>query len=389
MQKLMRYSLAGISSIVVAGLVLYFTGLAQPVMFGALMTVYSPDEPFDGNGVVPAPDYADDRFWAALPTKSDPADLVPPGVPETAEKLADVFFIHPTGYLSGASWTSPMDPDSAAEENTRWMMANQASAYNGCCDVYAPRYREASIFAYFSDSRDAVLDFAYRDVAAAFDYFLANRDKNRPFLIASHSQGTHHARRLLQEKIDGTPLVQKLVAAYLIGSVNIELSDSYFATLDDISPCRDAHQLACVIHWDTFAEGSEGLKRTENSLCTNPLTWRTDEDRAPANLNHGAVPILVPYDISFDRDNAARGVVFDTLGTPLPGHTWAQCRNGTLFVENQRKGPLSNGGQGGNYHGLDYNLFYMDIRDNAILRTRAWWSANELASPRAGMKPSG
>jgi hypothetical protein len=43
------------------------------------------------------------------------------------------------------------------------MMANQASAYNGCCNVYAPRYRQANIFAYFRGNRDEVL---------AFDYFL-------------------------------------------------------------------------------------------------------------------------------------------------------------------------------------------------------------------------
>ncbi len=375
MTKFIRYFLAGAGSVVVAGLILYVTGLAQPIVFGAMMYFYSPDVTFDGKGVVPAPDYADESFWAALPGKSDPSDLVPPGVSVTSQKRADVFFIHPTGYLSGSTWTSPMDPDSAAEENTQWMMANQASAYNGCCEVYAPRYREASIFAYLSDSRDAVLGFAYQDVAAAFDYFLATRDPARPFLIASHSQGTHHARRLLQEKIDGTPLVDMMVAAYLIGSVNIEFSDSYFDALEDIVPCENESQLACVVHWDTFADGSEGLKRTENSLCTNPLTWRNDEDRAEASLSHGAVPILVPYNLSFSRDNTAKGVVFSTLGTPVPGHTWAQCRNGTLFVEDQRAGPLSNAGQGGNYHGLDYNLFYMDIRDNAIVRTNAWLAA--------------
>ena len=48
----------------------------------------------------------------------------------------DVFFIHPTGYLAGDTWTFSMDPNTKAEENTQWMMANQASAYNGCCKVY-------------------------------------------------------------------------------------------------------------------------------------------------------------------------------------------------------------------------------------------------------------
>ena len=68
-----------------------------------------------------------------------------------------------------------MDPDSGTEENTHWMMANQASAFNGCCNVYAARYREASIFAYLSATEAEtaeVLAFAYQDVAAAFAHFI-------------------------------------------------------------------------------------------------------------------------------------------------------------------------------------------------------------------------
>ena len=38
----------------------------------------------------------------------------------------------------------------------------------------------------------------------AFQYFLENFSKGRPFIIASHSQGTHHAIRLLKEEIDGS-----------------------------------------------------------------------------------------------------------------------------------------------------------------------------------------
>ncbi len=32
-----------------------------------------------------------------------------------------------------------MDPNSATEEeHAKWMLANQASAFNGCCVIYAP-----------------------------------------------------------------------------------------------------------------------------------------------------------------------------------------------------------------------------------------------------------
>ena len=83
------------------------------------------------------------------------------------------------------------------------MLANQASQFNGCCNVYAPRYREASIFAYLKGDaklREQVLGFAYKDVARAFDYFIENYNGGRPFILASHSQGTHHGERLIKRR---------------------------------------------------------------------------------------------------------------------------------------------------------------------------------------------
>jgi hypothetical protein len=61
------------------------------------------------------------------------------------------------------------------------------------------------------------LDLAYQDVEAAFDYYLQYFNKGRPFIVVRHSQGTTHTLRLLEEKIDNTPLYRQLVAAYVVG----------------------------------------------------------------------------------------------------------------------------------------------------------------------------
>ncbi|MEH6592861.1 MAG: DUF3089 domain-containing protein, partial [Halioglobus sp.] len=53
------------------------------------------------------------------------------------------------------------------------------------------------------------IDFAYRDVARAFQSFLQQIPDNSPFIIASHSQGTLHGQRLLQQEIDGSTLRQR------------------------------------------------------------------------------------------------------------------------------------------------------------------------------------
>ena len=67
----------------------------------------------------------------------DEADLIPLGE-EGIDQLnseVDVFFVHPTGYLKGKHWTDPLEQESATKENTQWMMANQASVFNGCCNL--------------------------------------------------------------------------------------------------------------------------------------------------------------------------------------------------------------------------------------------------------------
>jgi hypothetical protein len=367
---------------------LFFTTPGRRLLFRGYVEFLRPSGNFDPRAAGSSPDYTDESYWAALPQKNDPSDLVPEGVtaPRQSSAPVDVFFIHPTGYLRGASWTSPLDPRSATEENTRWMLANQASAFNGCCNVYAPRYREASIYAYLARSReerDEILAFAYADVLTAFRQFIAKYNDGRPFILASHSQGTHHARRLLAEEIDPSPLHERLVAAYTIGAVMVPFSRNWFAGLQHVRPCESATETGCVVHWDTVAEGGEPIERDEDSLCTNPLTWRVDETRAPAELHRGGVPSEGIYNVAFAGPDLPLGIDFESLDAPLPRITHAQCRGGTLFVADQSRTGMTHAMMRvspiRNYHGLDYPLFHMDIRENAIARAESFLGKTERA----------
>jgi len=73
-------------------------------------------------------------------------------------------------------------------------------------------------------------------------------------------------------------------------------------------------------------------------------------------------------------EDLASGQSFTALGAPRPGQTAAQCRDGTLFVASQRgtEFDMTMGGGDGNYHGLDYALFYMNIHNNAKLRAETY-----------------
>jgi hypothetical protein len=344
-----------------------------------VMTLTGPQGEFDPAAQSPAPDYADMSNWAALPQTRDLADLTPIGVsPRSTPAPVDVFFIHPTGYIKASQWTSPMDPVSSTEDNTRWMLANQASVFNGCCEVYAPRYREGALKIFFGDrqKKDDVLDFVYGDIDASFTYFLANFSKGRPYIIASHSQGSSLAIRLIERRIDGTPLRDRMAAAYLIGSPAGDISDPRVSRLKSVRACESAAELHCIIHFATYASGSQaalGTETPEQMLCVNPLTWKRNGSGS-ASDHLGAAPTSGRFDLSpFGADTSTQ-VAFGPLGQPAVALTGADCRDGLLLVNDMSEKAIDKDltVAGGNYHGLDYPLFHMNLRKNAIERVAAY-----------------
>jgi len=175
MGKLIKIFLVILALLVAVCAGIYLTGNTQYV----LMQLIKPSHGFDLSYKVPRLDYADPASWAALPDRQDLADLIPAGVAARDTRVATpvaVFFVHPTTYLHGDDWNDPLADGTITEENTKWVLANQASAYNGCCDVYAPRYRQATVVAFSegvdAETREQALELAYSDVEAAFEHFI-------------------------------------------------------------------------------------------------------------------------------------------------------------------------------------------------------------------------
>lgn len=331
------------------------------------------------------PDYNDDRYWASLPGRGL-ANLAPEGQqPHEGEAAIAVFYIHPTSYYSRERWNAPLFENSFAWEMVDYMMASQASAFNACCDVYAPHYREATLWSFFERETDdglLALDIAYMDVARAFDEFMLKRRAGRPFIIASHSQGTTHAMRLLIEKVNDSALRDELVAAYLIGYLLPE--DIFERELTNIPPCENPSDTQCVIHWATY--GDQGgpdsdiphwystgweYSKGKKPLCTNPLSWRRDEDLIPASMHPGALPPAAGIELPDLLFNRPTEIPITGLAAVVPHWTSAQCREGILYVEPQTDGQFvsARDDEKQSYHTRDYALFYQAIRDNAVLRS--------------------
>jgi len=302
-----------------------------------------------------APDYKNPQHWAALPGRDDAADFTPEGVSDgQASADVDVFFVHPTTYLSSAGWNAPLDYSPANNWVDNAVLPGQASVFNGSARVFAPRYRQAQIYAFLAleNGGNDALELAYTDVAAAFEHYLVEYNNGRPFILAGHSQGALLARWLLERRISGTPLRKQLVAAYPIGypmAVN-ELLES----MPDIPVCRSATQTGCLATWNTISEGYRALQATAGLVCVNPLTWTNDNTIAGFTDNAGGLSI------------ASRAV--------MPGVSDARCANGMLHVSEIRTDvydDLPNMGKG-NHHLLDYALFWSNIRINVAQRVDAF-----------------
>ncbi|NBC20760.1 MAG: DUF3089 domain-containing protein [Alphaproteobacteria bacterium] len=341
--------------VILAILAFMFRGLVGFMIFRASV---KPQAGFAETAAPAPPDYAKSADWAALPWREDMADYTPDGVTDRQDEAAvDVFFVHPTTFIENSGWNAPMGHEAADELVDDFVLRGQASAYNGSARVFAPHYRQAQIYAFFSleEGGQEALELAYSDVEAAFDHYLDQYNEGRPFILAGHSQGALHVRWLLERRISATPLAGQLVAAYPVGYYfpAAELAES----LPDIPVCTSGEQTGCLVTWNATGKGYRSFEPTTGMVCVNPLNWKSDGSRAGFDANLGAM--------STERN----GVIAQAAD--------ARCQDGRLFISEIRTDafddlPMDLGP--GNYHLLDYALYWSNLRENVARRVEAFRS---------------
>jgi hypothetical protein len=343
-----------------------------------------PRDSFEATSPPRAPDYDKPQDWLALPGRNGFERSVPQGdsAVEEGAAIADVFFIHPTTYLKNDVWNVALD---ARTTYGVPVLLNQASAFNGCCRIFAPHYRQAALYA-LNASRPAV-DLAFSDVEKAFRWYIEHENHGRPFILASHSQGSTHAVRLLQQDILGTPLKAQLIAAYVIGAY---VPEEFSKVGLPICDAPDA--TGCIVSWNTSQAGRRGAellihdtnywwqgkwiaKDLPPAVCVNPLNWHR-EGPAAASANLGSSLLPSGYDESVPNHPVA-------LPAVNRGVTSAVCDRGLLDVD------ISLFKRGyfdllrvyyGSFHVADYGLFYENIRVNALQRSKAWRAGRDARS---------
>ena len=179
-RKSIIYSVATLFGLLILGLLVFYSD-------DIFQSFQDPGEPFQTYQKPMAPDYNQASAWIALPDlEADPFEDPTQG---------DVFVIVPSVYRGGQHWNLPMDDEKRRNKLQRIVRPNYVAPYGSAGRLFAPYYRQASLYTFMTNREDArrAQDFAYQDVKRAFAYFLEQSPPERPIIVAGHGQGATHA----------------------------------------------------------------------------------------------------------------------------------------------------------------------------------------------------
>ena len=302
-----------------------------------------------------APNYDDKNNWAVLP------NTYSQGLKEFSSKeldtlQADVFYVYPTLNTDKEDlrWNVPINDKEQQSKVLNKTVLFQASAFATAGKLYVPFYRQAHLRSYsmLKNGGEQALLLAYSDVKKAFEVYLKKYNKGRPIIIASHSQGSTHSKFLLRDFFDDKPLQEKLIAAYVIGTI---AKPDLFKT---IKPMTKPNEIGGFVGWNTFKKGhysKKGKDYFKGSLTTNPITWNLDKT-TELEQHKGFL-----YSNKKIYEKALKIEITD--GLVWSSNPKFPARFFMSFLKN--------------YHIGDINLFWKDIQQNAELRVRTWLIKNK------------
>lgn len=290
-----------------------------------------------------APDYSSNKYWS---------------IKDKVKHEIDVFFVHPTTYGPPANgkYVADLDNKQLNKVTDRDTVNWQTAVFSEKCNIFAPRYRQVNIEVLGMDkeSRDAYLQVGISDVEAAFKYYLNNINNGRPFIIASHSQGSN---ALLEMLLQNPNLLDKskLVAAYMPGWT---ITDKDIADLG-LSLSEKPDQTGCLIVWNTIGPGGNSPTIKKGARCVNPLSWNTRTQEYPASMNIEAKIFISPGNPMLIKNfTAARINKNGALEIPSPDPAVVKQLNMSMGKEV--------------YHRYDYDFFFYNIKKNVKQRCEAY-----------------
>ena len=209
--------------------------------------------------------------------------------------------------------------------------------------------------------RKQYLSFAYKDVKAAFEYYMNNYNNGRPIVLAGFSQGADMCIRLVKDCFADEERQKQRVACYAIGW---RVTEDEVKTCPQLKFAEGESDTGAVVAFNSEAESVNGsllIPSGTKTLAINPLNWKTDGTPADKSLNEGAC---------FTNYNGE-------IKSEIPALTGAYIdeKRGALKVTdvNPEDYPSSlDIFEDGVYHLYDYQFFYRNLQKNVQTRINAF-----------------
>lgn len=285
-------------------------------------------------------------------------------LPETTDKEVDVIYLYPS------VWQSTDDSDVIADIDDETMrepaqdkLALQASVFADSCNVYAPYYRQVDLtyaLTLSDDDRDSLMNtVSEAEPMNALDYYFENYNDGRPFILASHSQGSQIMSYILSEYMADHPeYYERMVAAYVIG---YSVTQSYLDENTHLKFAEGADDTGVIISYNTEGPGNSGQSNVvvaEGAIAINPLNWQRDDTYAGVEENDGCM---------FDAGTVADGIADAQVDTERGVVVCSSIDPDTYAVTGTDVfGPES-------YHRYDYALYYENLKENVATRIASYF----------------
>ena len=174
----------------------------------------------------------------------------------------DIFYIYPTQDPNFSFTPTNLDNRTLNPEQVRSTFLAQSGIFGTFGRQFAPFYRQVNLAAFANydslEQQRELMEFAYADVEAAFEYYLDNYNNGNQIVIVSHSQGSQMAQMLLRRKFDTNPQLRDQLLAALLGGLGYYYTPADAFTggsLANIPLCGDSAQCGCIHSWRSYKRG--------------------------------------------------------------------------------------------------------------------------------------
>ena len=280
---------------------------------------------------------------------------------EGENREADLFLICPTVDMGKDGNYNMSMENTAMKESFVGALNMERGIYESVTTMYAPYYRQMTfpVYSMTEEEMKPYLEIAYRDVAAALEYYFEHYNNGRPVILAGFSQGSQLLLMLLEEYFDDPAYSDKLVAAYCIGW---RVTEEDLTRYPHLKMAQGEDDTGVIISFNSEAEGVEDsimVPKGTKTLGINPLNWKTDSTPADKSLNDGACFTKYSGEIKKELPQLTGAYLDENRGTLRVTDVDPAEYSNSLFPD-------------GVYHLYDYQFFFRNLQENVSVRLNSY-----------------